>query len=128
MRVFGAMRARVAGVVLCVVVAASSCLAQGLAGIWVQPGRTLDNGEQQKWVLVLKQNGSDLTGTLKSLDYGVELKGTATGTHFELLAAGDAVLHRLSGEWRIAWPGARTPPGDRESGNCGGRYSDCELH
>jgi len=87
MRVFGAMRARVAGVVLCVVVAASSCLAQGLAGIWVQPGRTLDNGEQQKWVLVLKQNGSDLTGTLKSLDYGVELKGTATGTHFELFAA-----------------------------------------
>jgi len=59
----------------------------GLAGIWVQPGRTLDNGEQQKWVLVLKQNGSDLTGTLKSLDYGVELKGTATGTHFELFAA-----------------------------------------
>jgi len=95
MRVFGAMRARVAGVVLCVVVAASSCWRRGWQGFG-SAGRTLDNGEQQKWVLVLKQNGSDLTGTLKSLDYGVELKGTATGTHFELFAA-----------WQ---PGRRTSP------------------
>jgi alpha-galactosidase len=65
---------------------ASVGLGQSLAGIWVQPGRMLDNGEQQKWVLELKQNGSELTGTLKSLDQAVEVKGTVTGTHFELFA------------------------------------------
>ena len=87
MRVLRAAGVRAAGVMLCAGMLASVGLGQSLAGIWVQPGRTLDNGEQQKWVLELKQNGNELTGTLKSLDQAVEVKGTVTGTHFELFAA-----------------------------------------
>jgi alpha-galactosidase len=86
MRVLGAAGVRAAAVVLWTAMLTSAGAAQSLAGIWTQPGRTLDNGEQQKWVLELKQNGSELTGTLKSLDQAVEVKGTATGTHFELFA------------------------------------------
>ena len=75
MRVLRAAGVRAAGVMLCAGMLASAGLGQSLAGIWVQPGRTLDNGEQQKWVLELKQSGNELTGTLKSLDQAVEVKG-----------------------------------------------------
>jgi len=54
--------------------------------------------EQQKWVLELKQNGSELTGTLKNLDYGVELKGTATGSHFELFAPWQPATPFITGD------------------------------
>jgi alpha-galactosidase len=84
--VLGVASARAAGLALCAAMLASAAFGQSLAGLWMQPGRTLDNGEQQKWLLELKQNGSELTGTLKNLDYAVELKGTATGAHFELFA------------------------------------------
>jgi alpha-galactosidase len=57
---------------------------QGLAGRWAATGRTLDNGEQEKYLLELKQSGSDLTGMLKTLGYSVEVRGTVTGNHFEL--------------------------------------------
>ena len=73
-------------------------LGQGLNGRWTQPGKTLDNGEQQKWILELKQNGNELTGTLKNLDYAVQLKGTATGNHFELFASWQPETAYLTGE------------------------------
>jgi alpha-galactosidase len=73
-------------------------------------GRTLDNGEQEKSILELKQNGNELTGTLKTLGYQVDVKGTATGSHFEIFVSdwdpkrpvlvGDLVngeLHALQG-------------------------------
>jgi len=58
--------------------------AQSLAGRWIAEGRTLDNGEQQKSILELKQDGNNLTGELKTLGFSVAVKGTATGSHFEL--------------------------------------------
>ncbi len=90
--------ARVAGLFFCLVVLATVGVGQSLTGKWMQPGKVLDNGEQQKWVLELKQNGSELTGTLKSLDYAVELKGTATGTHFELFAPWQPTTAFLTGD------------------------------
>jgi alpha-galactosidase len=91
---------------------------QGLNGRWTQPGKTLDNGEQQKWILELKQNGNELTGTLKNLDYAVQLKGTVAGIHFELFASwqpktpyltGDLVNGELHGMERGRRPMLATP-------------------
>jgi alpha-galactosidase len=90
--------ARSAVLSLCVMVLAGAGFGQSLSGRWMQPGKTLDNGEQQKWILELKQNGNDLAGTLKSLDYGVELKGTATGNHFELFASWEPARPFLTGD------------------------------
>jgi alpha-galactosidase len=61
-------------------------LGQSLTGRWTIIGKPLDNGEQSKSLIELKQSGNELTGTMKNLGYSVELKGTATGTHFELFA------------------------------------------
>ena len=59
---------------------------QGLTGQWASAGTTLDNGEKQLQILELKQTGSELTGTLKTLSGTVPIKGTATGNHFQLFA------------------------------------------
>ncbi|HEY6849754.1 MAG TPA: glycoside hydrolase family 27 protein [Terracidiphilus sp.] len=77
---------------------AAAGFGQDLNGRWTQPGKTLDNGEQQKWILELKQNGNELTGTLKNLDYAVQLKGTVTGGHFELFAPWQPETAYLTGE------------------------------
>jgi alpha-galactosidase len=107
---------------------AATAYGQTLAGRWMALGRTLDNGEQQKSILELKQDGSQLTGELKMLGYSVQVKGTATGNHFELFAAdsdqkrpmlvGDLVngeLHAVQGGRRNivakpAGPGDDIPP------------------
>ena len=73
-----------AALLFCLVFTAIPGHGQSLAGRWVAPGRTLDNGEQEKSILELKQSGNELTGTLKNLGFSVEVKGTATGNHFEL--------------------------------------------
>jgi alpha-galactosidase len=103
---------------------AATAYGQTLAGRWVTEGRKLDNGEQLKTILELKQNGSELTGEVKALDSSIAVKGTATGSHFELFAAdsdqkkpmlvGDLVngeLHAVEGGRRkiVATPAA---PGD----------------
>jgi alpha-galactosidase len=80
--------ASAAGVFFCLVFLAAQGFGQSLTGRWVTVGRTLDNGEQQKTIIELKQNGGELTGTLKSEDFSMELKGTATGNHFELFGPG----------------------------------------
>jgi alpha-galactosidase len=74
----------VASLSLCLMALAAVGFGQSLAGRWMAEGRTLDNGEQEKSILELKQNGSELTGTLKTLGFQVDVKGTATGNHFEL--------------------------------------------
>jgi alpha-galactosidase len=81
-----ALRAAIAsaGVFLLLAVLAVPAFGQSLAGRWAAEGRKLDNGEQEKSILELKQNGNQLTGTLKTLGFEVEVKGTATGSHFEL--------------------------------------------
>jgi alpha-galactosidase len=58
--------------------------AQTLAGRWAAAGRTLDNGEQQKSILELKQDGSELTGSLSTLGYTANITGKVTENHFEI--------------------------------------------
>jgi alpha-galactosidase len=55
-----------------------------LTGRWAIAGDTLHNGEQQKTIFDLKQDGNNLAGTVQSLGWMVDVKGTATGNHFEL--------------------------------------------
>jgi alpha-galactosidase len=72
------------GLWLCLALACVPACGQSLTGRWIADGRMLDNGEQEKSILELKQNGNELTGTLKTLGFTGDVKGTATGTHFEL--------------------------------------------
>jgi alpha-galactosidase len=69
-----------------------------LAGRWEATGRTLDNGEQEKYLLDLKQSGNQLTGTMKALDYSIPLTGTAAGSHFELFGPSNNKRPFISGE------------------------------
>src|ERR1700722_7989034 len=88
-----------AGIFLfCFVLLAVPGYGQSLTGRWVIEGKTLDNGEQNKSVVELKQDGNNITGTLKTLGYSVDLKGTATGNHFEVFAAWSATRPFLVGD------------------------------
>ncbi|HUN86229.1 MAG TPA: glycoside hydrolase family 27 protein [Terracidiphilus sp.] len=98
-----AMKALLVGVLLISV----QGFGQSLAGRWVATDRVLDNGETLKSILELKQDGNQLTGTLKSMSYSMDVKGTATGNHFELfgprsetrpLLTGDLVNGELKGK------------------------------
>jgi alpha-galactosidase len=64
-----------------------SAHAQTLTGRWAVAGRTLENGEQDRAVVDLKQDGKQLTGTIQSLGWSTQIKGTVNGTHFELFGA-----------------------------------------
>ena len=70
-----------------VLLSASMANAQGLTGKWAVAGRTLENGEQDKSIVQLKQVGNDLTGTIQSLGWSTEIKGTVNGNHFEIFGA-----------------------------------------
>jgi alpha-galactosidase len=82
-QVVGAAR-RFARFALCLAAMAATGCGHHLAGRWVATGRTLDNGEQEKYILELKQSGNQLTGKIKTWGGSVDVKGTATGNHFEL--------------------------------------------
>jgi alpha-galactosidase len=77
----------IAWLLFCLLLLAAPGYSQGLTGRWAALGGMLDNGEQQKSILELKQTGNELTGTLKTLGYSVDVKGTASGNHFELFVA-----------------------------------------
>jgi len=87
-----------AGVLTLVMLAVAPAASQNLTGRWTTVGKTLDNGEQIRAILVLKQDGGEVTGTMKYLDYAVPLKGTATGNHFVLIAPWDAKRTYLVGD------------------------------
>ncbi len=89
---------RAGAVVLCCVVLAGALYAQTLTGTWTSVGKTLDNGEQSNSTVELKQTGDEVTGTLKHFGTAVQLKGTATGTHFTVYAAWDASRPFLTGD------------------------------
>ncbi len=61
--------------------------AQTIQGRWVATGKKLENGEIQKAILDIKQDGDQLTGSIRSLGFEAEVKGTITGTHFEFFGA-----------------------------------------
>jgi alpha-galactosidase len=87
------------GVLLsCFALAAAPGYGQSLTGRWIVLAKPLDNGEQPKSIVELKQNGNELAGKMKNLGYTVEMKGTATGNHFELFAAWSATRPFLVGD------------------------------
>lgn len=88
--------AGVAGLFLCLTLA-SSAAAQSLTGRWAATGKTLDNGEQQKAILELKQDGNQLTGNLKTPGFNTAVKGDASGDHFELFGPWDSQHPFLTG-------------------------------
>jgi alpha-galactosidase len=72
-----------AGLLLAITLIA--CKSQlSLTGNWAATGKTLQNGEVQKAILELKQDGNQLTGTVRGLGFQTNVKGTVTGSHFEL--------------------------------------------
>jgi alpha-galactosidase len=79
------MQALCAGVMLAVCAVAS---AQTIAGRWVATGKTLENGEVQKAILDLKQDGKQITGYyIRFLGFEAKVKGTIAGRHFEVFFA-----------------------------------------
>jgi alpha-galactosidase len=76
---------------------AAPIFAQTLAGRWAAPGRTLDNGETELTILDLHQDGSNLSGTLQSTGFSMELKGTANGAHFQLFGPRSSTHPMLEG-------------------------------
>jgi alpha-galactosidase len=71
-----------------VLLLATSAWAQSLTGRWLATGKTLENGEQQKAILALKQDGNQLTGNLRGLGFQIDVTGTVKGSHFELFGVG----------------------------------------
>ncbi len=58
-----------------------------ITGKWAATGKTMENGEQQKAILDLKQDGNQITGELRGMGGKFPVKGTVTGNHFELWGA-----------------------------------------
>ncbi len=81
--------ASITGALIVLLLVTAQAYSQGLPGRWMAVGRTLDNGEQQKSILELKQSGDQLTGTVKAQDFSFEVKGTVNGNHFELYGPGN---------------------------------------
>ena len=79
----GLLVAGAAGMLLAITLTACKSQ-QSLTGSWAATGKTLENGEQQKAILELKQDGSQLSGTVRGLGFQTNVKGTVNGSHFEL--------------------------------------------
>src|SRR6266704_4066042 len=84
------MAARLAACVGALLVAMSLAACKkppNFTGKWAFTGKTLQNGEQQKGILDLKQDGAQVTGTNQDLGGKFAVKGTANGAHLELWGA-----------------------------------------
>ena len=77
-----------AALFLCMMLLAIPGYGQGITGRWAARGKTMENGEVSRTILDVKQTGNDLSGKLTGLGYGVDVKGTANGAHFELFGIG----------------------------------------
>src|ERR1700674_1295446 len=72
-------------VVLLLAITLTACKSQqSLTGNWAATGKTLQKGEQQKAIFELKQDGNQLTGSVRGLGFQTNVKGTVSGSHFEL--------------------------------------------
>jgi alpha-galactosidase len=94
------IRARVNGIALSFagLLLASTSYAQSLTGKWVGTWRILDNGEVDKTFLDLKQTNSQIAGTVSTIGHVWQVKGTVTGTHFELFFSPRDRTPRLTGD------------------------------
>jgi len=75
--------AAAAGILLAITLTACKSQ-QSLTGTWAATGKALENGEQQKALFQLKQDGTQLSGTVRGLGFQTNVKGTVSGSHFEL--------------------------------------------
>jgi len=78
------MAAGVMAVALCPAWSGMTAQDSSLTGRWAFTGHTLYNGEQEKTLFDLKQDGANVTGSVRGLGYIVKVKGTVKGNHFEL--------------------------------------------
>jgi len=75
--------------VLLLTMTLTACKQQpNFTGKWAAAGKTYENGEQQKGILDLKQDGTQITGTAQDLGGKRNVQGTANGGHFELYPVG----------------------------------------
>ncbi len=79
---FGLLAAFLLGIMLL-----PSAYAQSLTGKWAGVDKVMDNGQPHKIILELQQSGNQLTGTMKTVGYSLQVTGKVTGTHFELFRA-----------------------------------------
>lgn len=77
------------GLLCFIAVVAVTSHAQTIAGRWATTVKTLDNGEVQTTLLELKQDGNEVAGTIHTWGFSNRIKGTVTGTHFEIFNAGE---------------------------------------
>ena len=76
----------------------SSAFSQSFTGKWMAIEKVMDNGEQNKTILELSQSGEEITGKVKTLGYTENIKGKATGTHFELFSPGESNKSYMVGD------------------------------
>jgi alpha-galactosidase len=105
--------AGVAAIFLGAILLAAPAFSQGVTGRWAILGKPLANGEIPRSIVALTQTGSEITGKVISLGWGTDVKGTTTGSHFELFGVdwddkkpfivGDLVNSELQG---TMWGGA----------------------
>lgn len=116
------LAAGIAGLLLAMVLTACKP-APNVTGRWFATGKTLANGEQQKAILDLKQDGNQLTGTVRGLGFQTDVKGTTNGSHFELFGVdwndkkpfltGDLVNGNLEGmQWDDKFTARPATPAD----------------
>jgi alpha-galactosidase len=97
-RVLVIVTASVAGALLILLQTATPAYSQDLTGRWVVVGEPLDNGEQLRSIVELKQSGNELNGSIKTPVFTAGLKGTAAGGHFKLFTQWDAKTPFLVGD------------------------------
>lgn len=68
-------------VFFCMMVSAAG---QSIEGSWAALGKTLDNGDHEKAILDLKQNGNQLTGDLITINTFAKVTGTISGNQFKI--------------------------------------------
>src|ERR1700733_16069493 len=79
-----------AGVVMVAFCSAStgaSAQTPTVTGRWLATGKTLHNGEQEKTILDLKQDGAQLTGTVQGMGFIENIKGSVRGTQLAVHGA-----------------------------------------
>ncbi len=84
---------------LCMTFSLASCAhAPSFNGKWAGVDKIMDNGQPHLVIVELKQSGNDLTGTVKSLGYSLDITGKTNGNHFELFADWDKRKPFVTGE------------------------------
>lgn len=89
---------RLLGTLLLLLFVPAACIGQAVNGRWTARWRVLDNGEVDMIYLDLVQTGSQVSGTLTSIGHIFPVKGTVTGSHFELFTSKSATKPRLVGD------------------------------